>query len=101
MDTHVINDEKNPEPLERFNLMIARNDSQWLDRLTREIHDRTGAKVSRSEIVRAAIGGLRELHRLEPLSGCMSRSIIAAVHLLAIRRAFQSSASSNAKERRK
>ena len=47
--------------------MLSRADSDFLVRLGREIDKRTGAKVSRSEIVRASIAGMRELHRLAPL----------------------------------
>jgi hypothetical protein len=50
-------------PLERVNLMISREESAWLDELSNEIRARTGAKVSRSEITRAALATLRELHR--------------------------------------
>jgi hypothetical protein len=56
------------ERLERVNIMLARQESEWLDELAAEIHTSSGAKVSRSEIVRAAIAGLRELHRLAPAS---------------------------------
>jgi len=54
------------ERLERVNIMLERQESEWIDKLAAEIHTSTGAKVSRSEIVRAAIAGLRELHRLAP-----------------------------------
>lgn len=49
--------------LERVNLMIGRDESAWLDQLVGEIA-RRGGKVSRSEIVRAALAMLRELHDL-------------------------------------
>ena len=55
------------EDLRRVNLILSRADSDFLVQLGREIDARTGAKVSRSEIVRASIAGMRELHRLAPL----------------------------------
>lgn len=55
----------------RYNLVMGDSDSAWLDQFAEEIHAATGAKVSRSEIVRAAIAGMRELARLAP--GCPSR----------------------------
>jgi len=61
------------ERLERVNVMLAREDSEWLDQLAEEIHAETGANVSRSEIVRAGIAGIRELHRLAP--ECQSRFV--------------------------
>ena len=54
------------ERLYRYNVLLADAESAWLDQLADEIHEQTGAKVSRSEIVRAAIAGMRELHRLAP-----------------------------------
>lgn len=57
--------------LYRANIMLADEDSAWLDQLAEEIHTSTGAKVSRSEIVRAAIAGMRELERCAP--GCPAR----------------------------
>ncbi len=59
------------ELLYRYNLLLADSDSAWLDQLAEEIHAATGAKVSRSEVVRAALAGMRELARLAP--GCPSR----------------------------
>jgi hypothetical protein len=61
------------ERLERVNVMLERQESDWLDQLAAEIHTETGAKVSRSEIVRAGIAGMRELHRLAP--ACPSRFV--------------------------
>ena len=61
------------ERLYRSNIMLGDEDSRWLDQLAAEIHTATGAKVSRSEIVRASIAGLRELHRLAP--ECPSRFV--------------------------
>jgi hypothetical protein len=57
----------NAERLERFNLVLSLGDIAWLDQLAAEIRAESGAKVSRSEMVRAALAGLRELHRLAPL----------------------------------
>jgi|SRR5215469_4481127 len=52
--------------MERFNVVLPVDDSEWLDRFAWEIRDQNGAKISRSEIVRAAIAGLRELHLRAP-----------------------------------
>ncbi len=79
--------------LERVNLMLMRDESEWLDQLGAEIREQTGAKVSRSEIVRAAIATLTELHRLAPacptrlmpLSSCKSGSELTVVGVLAVR----------------
>ncbi|HTX36452.1 MAG TPA: hypothetical protein VME43_15590 [Bryobacteraceae bacterium] len=81
--------------LERVNLMLARRDSAWLDSLANEIRVNTGAKVSRSEIVRAALSTLAELHRLAPMAptrliplhSCKSRDELALAGTLAVRRA--------------
>lgn len=81
--------------LERVNLMLEREESEWLDKLAQSIKDQTGAKVSRSEIVRAAIAGLRELHRLAPesqsrlfpLDRCRSGSDLAMLAVIASRAA--------------
>jgi len=53
--------------LERFNLVLALGEIAWMDQLAAEIRAASGAKISRSEIVRAALDGLRELHRMAPL----------------------------------
>jgi len=71
--------------MRRFNLILSREDSLFIDRLAREIDDRVGARVSRSEIVRASIAGARELHRLAPLAACKSETDLAVQMLLAIR----------------
>jgi hypothetical protein len=42
------------ERLERFNVVLSLEDTAWLDRLAGEIQTGTSAKVSRSEIIRAA-----------------------------------------------
>jgi hypothetical protein len=39
--------------LERVNLMLSREESEWLDQLAAEILAATGSKVSHSQIVRA------------------------------------------------
>ena len=84
------------EDLRRVNLILSRADSDFLVQLGREIDKRTGAKVSRSEIVRASIAGMRELHRLaplcsarfSPLAKCKSETDLAVMLLLAIRAAI-------------
>lgn len=60
----------NPDPsnrerkLIRVNLMLSREDSDWLDEFAEEVRHKTGARLSRSEIVRAALAALRELNAL-------------------------------------
>ena len=54
------------ERLERFNVVLALEESEWLNQLAAEIHAETQVKISRSEIIRAALAGLRELHKLAP-----------------------------------
>jgi hypothetical protein len=43
-------------------VILAKEDSDWLDTLAAEIYEASGAELSRSEIVHAAIAGVRELH---------------------------------------
>jgi hypothetical protein len=74
--------------LRRVNLILSREDSVFLDKLAREIDDRVGARVSRSEIVRASVAGMRELHRLSPVAACKSETDLAVQMLLAIRAAI-------------
>ena len=80
-------------PMERFNIVLPLEDSEWLDRFAWEIRQQNGAKVSRSEIVRAAIAGLRELHRraperpskFAPLTQARSGSDLEMIAILAAR----------------
>jgi hypothetical protein len=80
------------ERLYRSNVMLRDEDSRWLDQLVAEIHTSTGAKVSRSEIVRASIAGMRELYRLAPecparfvpLAAC-DGTLLAQMIVLAVR----------------
>ena len=58
--------QRSEERLERFNLVLGLEQSEWLDALAAEIKAQNGAEISRSDIVRAAVSGLRELHRLAP-----------------------------------
>ena len=74
--------------MKRVNLMLSREDSVFLDKLAREIDDRVGARVSRSEIVRASIAGMKELHRLAPLANCKNETDLAVHILLAVRAAI-------------
>jgi hypothetical protein len=81
------------EPLERVNIMLQRTDSEWLDSLVTEMQAETGSRISRSEIVRAAISGIRELDRLAkegpsrvvPLTKCRSGEDLAIMTVLAAR----------------
>jgi len=59
--------------LERVNAMLSLRDRTWLDQITAEMHA-TGADVSRSEIIRAALAAFRELHRIAPHLMQASRS---------------------------
>jgi hypothetical protein len=77
--------------LERVNLMLSPADSGWLDELAAEIRTRTGAKLSRSEITRAAIATMRELHRygdtlrFGALAACKSETELSIAGVLAVR----------------
>jgi hypothetical protein len=79
--------------LERFNIVLSLDDSAWLDQFAAEMLAGTGAKVSRSEIIRAALTTLRELHqsapdcpaRFLPLAQCRSSSDLALMGVLAVR----------------
>jgi hypothetical protein len=62
--------------LQRVNLMLTTGNAHWLDRVASQIRERTGAKVSRSEIahtrialmLRAMVCGKRLVNRLAPQS---------------------------------
>lgn len=79
--------------MERVNIMLAPDESEWLDALVREIQAQNGGKVSRSEIVRAALAGMRELHssslkrpsKLVPFHLCRSGSDLMIIMMVAIR----------------
>ena len=81
--------------LERFQVVLSLDDIAWLDALAAEMLAGTGAKVSRSEIIRAAIATLGELHqwahlcpaRLLPLAQCKSGADLVMAGVIAIRRA--------------
>lgn len=81
--------------LERVNLVLKRDDSRWLDELVRAIRERTGSRVSRSQIARAGLAALQELDRISladpgvliPLRTCKSGDQLAAVGILAVRTA--------------
>jgi hypothetical protein len=76
------------EDLARVNLVLSRANSDFLCQLGREIDKRTGAKVSRSEMVRASIAGLAALHRIAPLTTCKSEADLAVQLVIAIRSAI-------------
>lgn len=87
---------RNPdERLERFNVVLGTEDIAWLDQLATEIQTTTGAKPSRSEIIRAAVATLKELHRcaprcptkLMPLAQCKNGAGLVVAGILAVRRA--------------
>jgi hypothetical protein len=79
--------------MERVNLMLDRRESEWLDQLVGEILAKTGAKVSRSEIVRAAVATLHELDRMAslnparllPLAQCKTGADLVVAGVSAIR----------------
>jgi hypothetical protein len=71
--------------LARVNLVLSRANSDFLGQLAREIDKRTGAKVSRSEIVRASIAGLAALHQIAPLTTCKSEAELAVQLVIAVR----------------
>ena len=81
------------ERLERFNVVLSLYDISWLDQLAGEILAVTAANVSRSEIIRAALATLRELHRTAPtrparflpLEKCRSGSELAIMGVIAVR----------------
>jgi hypothetical protein len=81
------------ERLERFNLVLSLDNIAFLDQLAAEMRAGTGAKVSRSEIIRAALATLRELHRTAPdcparflpLAQCRSGSDLAMLGVIAVR----------------
>ena len=81
------------ERRERFNVVLSLEDSAWLDELAEELLAGAGAKVSRSEIIRAALATLRELHRTAPdcparflpLAQCRRGSDLAVMGVLAVR----------------
>jgi hypothetical protein len=81
------------ERLERFNVVLSLDDIALLDSLAAEILAETGAKVSRSEIIRASLAATRELHqiapscpaRFVPLAQCRSGSELAMLGVLAVR----------------
>ena len=51
------------ERMSRYNVVLSNGESAWLDALAVEIEAATGAKVSRSEIVRSALAGMRKLSK--------------------------------------
>jgi hypothetical protein len=52
------------ERLERVNIMLSREDRRFLDQFAAEIRQQSGGSVSNSEIVRAGLAAMRELHRI-------------------------------------
>jgi hypothetical protein len=83
------------ERLERVQLVISMDQSEWLNELASEIKQRTGAHVTRSEITRAAISALREMHRLgiagcfDSLADCTSCSELTVAGVVTVRQAAQ------------
>ena len=74
--------------------MIERSASVFLDDVRDEIRRSTGAKISRSEIVRAALAGLREIHAagesawFGTVGECKSASELSALTVLAAQAAL-------------
>jgi hypothetical protein len=85
--------ETDGKALERVNLMLTGADSAWLDQLANDIRTATGAKVSRSEIVRAALETMREIQSSAPmgvpsllcLSSCKSATELAERGVVTVR----------------
>ncbi len=79
--------------LERFNVNLMVEDSEWMNHLSAEIFARSGKKVTRSEIIRSALATLQELHQLAPrrpdrftaLEDCTSERQLTQMGILAIR----------------
>jgi hypothetical protein len=89
-------EKRNPDVrLERFNVVLSLEDIAWLDQLAGEIYASNGARLSRSEIIRAAIATLKELHKwaprcpgkLLPLAECKSGADLVMAGVIAMRRA--------------
>ena len=80
------------ERMERFNVVLSLDEVTWLDQLAQEIAANNGAKVSRSEIIRAAVAILRELHNAAPrcparfrrLAQCRSGSELVIMGSIAV-----------------
>jgi hypothetical protein len=72
--------------LERVNVMLSPADRTWLDQICEEIRV-GGGTVSRSEVTRAALAMLRELHTLMPemLRQCGSGVDLEVVGIAAVR----------------
>jgi hypothetical protein len=77
--------------LERVNLMLSQEENAWLNQLSDEIKQQTGANVSRSEIVRAGLAAIRDLHsigaasRLGALTAAKNGSELRVVAVMAVR----------------
>jgi hypothetical protein len=89
---------KDPQKkLERVNLMLAPGDRAWMERLSAEIAESTGAKVSASEIVRAGVATLKAIHRMGGaapcgnLAECRDAEALEFVGVLMVRRAANNS----------
>ncbi len=76
----------------RVNLMVSSQDSNWLDEFAHGVRRVTGGRVSRSQIVRAALAGLRELDRIAasggalPLKEARNGAELVALTILTIRK---------------
>ena len=83
------------ERRERFNVVLGSEDVAWLDQLSAELLASNGGKVSRSEIIRAAVATMKELHKwaprcpagLIPLARCKSGTDLTLAGVVAMRRA--------------
>ena len=74
--------------LERVNVTLSPTDRVWLDQISKEVRVGGGA-ISRSEVTRAALAILRELHTLTPemLRKCQSGSDLEVVGIAVVRSA--------------
>jgi hypothetical protein len=77
--------------LVRVNLMLSAQDSAWLNEFSEEVRHLTDGRISRSEIVRAALAALREVRTFAsregvlPLEQASNGAQLIAMTVLAVR----------------
>jgi hypothetical protein len=77
----------NAPRFERVNIMLAPADRQFLQELSQQILEQSGAQVSGSELLRAGLAVLKELHRFDSLARCASGAAITAMGVMTVRAA--------------